>query len=126
MIVQRKFPQAIIVELQKQKAPGEMWKMANFRRELETLIYGREQAEKIFATPGYGNQASGQQPLHEKVRSGMQQKKGWRSQPEPTKHITADAFAARRTSYEGPSGASDNECSEMAHALHLLRWIALQ
>jgi hypothetical protein len=56
MVVQRKFPLAIILELQKQKTPNEMWQMNNFRKELEALIYSREQAERIFAPQGHHHQ----------------------------------------------------------------------
>ncbi len=94
MVIEKKFPQAIILKLQKQKAPDERWKPTNFRRELEALIYGREQAERTCAPQGYGNQASSQQcqPFHEKVRSW--QEECWLSQNDETKHPMSDASAA--------------------------------
>jgi hypothetical protein len=94
MVIEKKFPQAIILKLQKQKAPDERWKPTNFRRELEALIYGREQAERTCAPQGYGNQASSQQcqPFHEKVRSW--QEECWLSQNDETKHSMSDASAA--------------------------------
>ena len=69
-----------------------MWQMTNFHKELEMLIYGCKQTERIFAPQGHHHQSDDHQNYGMRAWSGGQQNNSQQWQYDQVRHTFADSF----------------------------------